>query len=120
MRIHDLFLVASIFTIGCREKRLDELMETCESLNDSVIEIGEECDTYWRYTRDDCENYRSQIEEEGCLKEAEAALECNESVWSSLECDDDIEGEQPVHGFGQRDRTAGEDIQSVVEPDGDH
>ena len=91
MRIHDLFLVASIFTIGCREKRLDELKETCESLNDSVIEIEEECGGF-RYTRDDCEKYRDRMEEEGCIKEAEAALECNERVWSSLECDDDIEG----------------------------
>ena len=90
MRIQNLVLVTSLFAIACGksdDNRLEELGEACKELNDSYLYYAAEC-SYDAYDFE-CDEKMELTEEEGCIEEAEAALECSERIgYTDLECDE--------------------------------
>ena len=93
MQIKNLALIASLFALGCGksdEERLDDLVEGCESVKTAYNSLADspECDFLDRWDFD-CEEQKDLIEENGCLDEAEASLECLEGIdYEKLYCDE--------------------------------
>jgi hypothetical protein len=93
MPIKKLALIASFFALGCGEKsdeeRLDDIVEACESLNQAFNELAATCDGL-QPSIVDCEEERIKTEENGCIDEAEASIECLEGIgYDSLECNEE-------------------------------
>ena len=90
MQIRNLVLVTSLFAVACGksdEKRLEELGEACKELNDSYLYYAAECS--YDAVDFECDEKIELTEEEGCLEEAEAALECSERIgYTDLEWDE--------------------------------
>lgn len=90
MRIQNLVLVTSLFVLACGksdDKRLEELGEACKELNDSYLYYAAECS--YDAVDFECDEKIELTGEEGCIEEAEAALECSERIgYTDLECDE--------------------------------
>jgi len=90
VQIRNLVLVTSLFAFACGksdDKRLDELGEACKELNDSYLYYAAECS--YDAIDFECDEKMELTEDEGCIEEAEAALECSERIgYTDLECDE--------------------------------
>ena len=96
MQIQKITLIAALFAIGCGEKSdedkddkgLDSLVEACQDLREAYTTLEEQCGAL-NITLGDCQDLVDWTEAQGCVDEAQTAIECSESIgFASLYCND--------------------------------